>query len=219
MLRTIYIILLLATVGCTNQKQEEAWQKVRKELETIREQAQRYRKPMDSIGRLHGWRSEAVEQLYDQQRKLDSINLRSLEQIIDHYGYPTREHVGELSIIPFEVIEHSPEAVMISYLEIILGAGANGDIPMRRVALFHDRVLLAQRQPQEYGTQIWIDFVENQKTGERYDSIYLWPVRNYADVDNRRLRVGLDSMAIHLRNYNIDPSKGYTLKKTDGAPL
>lgn len=174
---------------------------------------------MDSIGRLHGWESEAVANLYKQQQKLDSQNLRSIERIIDRYGYPPATRVGELALVPFEVIQHSGDSVMTNYLEIILGAGERGDIPMRQVAVYHDRILLIQRQPQEYGTQIWIEFIENPKTGQRYDSVYLWPVRNYATVDQRRFRVGLDSMTAQLRRYNIDPKKGYVLKKSDGAPL
>jgi hypothetical protein len=169
---------------------------------------------MDSIGRTEGWQSETIERLYDEQRKLDSANLADVEALINQVGYPSSDRVGDLATVPFDVIQHSGDSVMINYLEVIVGAAANGDIPKSQAAIFHDRTLIAQRQPQEYGTQIWIDFIEDKKSGQRYDSVYLWPVRNYATVDERRLAAGLDSLAVHLRRYNIDPTRGYLVKKS-----
>lgn len=217
-MRQFSLILGLMLLAQACHKPDD-WTNLKTELLEIKEQDQRYRRQMDSLSRLVGWQSEAVEQLYDKQRLLDSANLQAIERIIDQFGYPSKDQVGELSIVPFEVIQHSSDSIMINHLELILGAGANGDIPMQQVAIFHDRMLLAQRQPQQYGTQIWIEFIENQKTGERYDSIYLWPVRNIATVEQRRHAVGLDSIAVQLRRFNIDPKKGYILKKSTSAPL
>lgn len=204
-------VLIILALGCVQP--DKAWQGAREKLELIRERDQRYRKQMDSIGRIEGWQSEAIARLYDEQRKLDSVNLADVEALIDQFGYPSKDRVGDLAIVPFDVIQHSGDSVMINYLEVILGAAANGDLPWSQVAVFHDRILIAQRQPQEFGTQIWIEFIEDKKTGQRYDSVYLWPVRNYATVDERRREAGLDSLATHLRRYNIDPARGYLVKK------
>ena len=208
-------VLVFLALACGQP--DDGWQRVKEKLKLIGERDHRYRKQMDSIGRLEGWQSDAVERLYDKQRKLDSVNLADVEALIDRYGYPSKDRVGELVTVPFDVIQHSGDSIMTNYLEVILGAAANGDLPWNQVAVFHDRILIEQRQPQEYGTQIWIDFIENKKTGEQYDSVYLWPVRNYATVDKRRVNVGLDSLAVHLRRYNIDPTRGYLVKKSGSA--
>jgi hypothetical protein len=213
--RLSFAVLVFLTLACAQP--DKAWQDAKEKLERIREQDQRYRKQMDSIGRVEGWQSEAIERLYDEQRKLDSVNLAEVEAIIDRLGYPSKDRVGDLAIVPFDVIQHSGDSVMINYLEVIVGAAANGDIPKSQAAIFHDRTLIAQRQPQEYGTQIWIDFIEDKKTGERHDSVYLWPVRNLSTVDERRMGAGLDSLAVHLRRYNIDPARGYLVKKSGGS--
>lgn len=215
--RLCFLVLLLVFLGCGPS--ETSWQEAKEQLKTIRERDRRYRSQMDSIARIEGWQSATIERLYDEQHKLDSVNLADLEALISRLGYPSRQRVGDLAQVPFDVIQHSGDSIMINYLELVLGAGANGDLPMNQVAAFHDRILVAQRQPQEYGTQIWIDFIEDRKTGDRYDSVYLWPVRNSATVDARRIGAGLDSLADHLRRYNIDPRKGYVLKKSGGAPL
>jgi hypothetical protein len=216
-MRTSYALVLIFIVLACGPS-ETTWQRAKTQLEQIQERDQRYRKQMDSVARIEGWQSEDVARLYDEQQKLDSVNLAEVEQLISRVGYPTKARVGDLTSVPFDVIQHSGDSVMINHLELILGAGANGDLPMNQVAAFHDKVLVALRQPQEYGTQIWIDFVKNKKTGEQYDSVYLWPVRNQGTVDARRISAGLDSLAVHLRRYNIDPSQGYLLKKSDSAP-
>ncbi|MBL7852727.1 MAG: hypothetical protein JNN04_17615 [Cyclobacteriaceae bacterium] len=218
-MRSFSVVLLamviLMACGTSLTSQDE----LKSALTGVREQHQLYRLQMDSVAKIEGWQSPTIQRLYEGQRKLDSVNLAEVEEIIDRYGYPRKDLVGELARVPFEVIRHSGDSVMINYSEIILDAGINGDLPMDQVASFYDQILVAQRQPQEYGTQVWIDFIENKKTGVRYDSLYLWPVRNYTSVDARRISAGLDSLANHLRRYNIDPAKGYVLKKSGGAPL
>lgn len=210
-----YVLLTACLFACSVS--EKTWEKVKGDLTVIRERDQKYRLKMDSVGRVLGWRSEAVGQLWEKQRILDSINLVEVDKVISKYGYPSRANVGELCTVPFEVIRHAPDSVMADYLQLIVGAGKNGDLRMDQVATFEDRVLIALRQPQEYGTQIWIDYKQNPKTGERYDSVYLWPVRDPGRLNSKRISVGLDSISTHLGRFGIDPVKGYLLKKSGAA--
>lgn len=205
-------MLAIVLTGC--DMPEKGWQEVKSKLAVIKERDQRYRSKMDSVARIEGWRSKKVSDLYEEQRVLDSVNLVEVDLIISTVGYPSRASVGELSEVPFEVIRHSNDSIMNAYLPLIIGAGKNGDIHMDQVATFEDRALASQQQPQEYGTQIWIDFKENSKTGERYDSVYLWPVRDPSRVESKRAAVGLDSLGKQLRRYGIDPAQGYLLRKS-----
>ncbi len=206
---------LLAATGCSVS--EKDWQTVSAELSAIRERDQRYRTKMDSVARVEGWSSDAVEKLWEEQRILDSVNLASLDRIITRFGYPSKQNVGDLSSVPFEVLSHADDSIMTSYLNLILGAAKNGDLRMDQVAVYEDKVLVTLQQPQEYGTQIWIDFKVNPKTGERYDSVYLWPLRNPELIDSKRVGVGLDSLSKQLRLFGIDPDKGYILRKSGQA--
>jgi hypothetical protein len=210
--RRCAVSCLLSITACTVS--EKTWLEVKSQLSVIQERDQRYRSKMDSVGRIEGWQSKAVEQLWENQRKLDSVNLAEVDNIIAKYGYPPKDRVGELSLVPFEVIRHSDDSIMASYLQLIIGAGRNGDLRMDQVASFEDRVQVALRQPQEYGTEIWIEFKKDPKTGERYDSLYLWPVRDLPHIDQKRLGVGLDSLSRHLRHLGIDPAIGYRLRKS-----
>jgi hypothetical protein len=201
--------------GCTIS--DKTWSEVKDRLKVIQEKDRQYRSKMDSVGKAVGWQSEAIAKLWEKQRVLDSANLAEIDNIITMYGYPSKAHVGEFCTVPFEVIRHAEDTVMASYLQIIVGAGKNGDIRMDQVASFEDRVLVAQRQPQEYGTQIWIDFKEDARTKERYDSVYLWPVRDPGRVDSKRASVGLDSLSKQLNRFGIDPARGYLLRKKSGT--
>ena len=203
---------LLIAAACSVS--EEDWKKVANQLTSIRERDQRYRGKMDSVARVQGWDSDAVKELYEKQRVLDSTNLEELDAIINIYGYPSKQHVGELSVVPFEVLRRAQDSVLVSYLNLIVGAGKNGDLKMDQVAAYEDEVSVSQQQPQEYGTQIWIDFKENPKTGERYDSVYLWPLRNPEQVEAMRAKVGLDSLVRQLYLFGIDPAKGYLIRKS-----
>lgn len=192
---------------------DSTWEVVREELGAIEKKDLQYRGQMDSIGKVEGWQSKSIEALWEKQRILDSANLAAIDRILTRYGYPPKAKVGDLASVPFVVIQHANDSAMATYYELILGAGRDGDLRMHEVAQYQDHVLLTEHQPQEYGTQIWIEFKQDA-SGDRYDSIYLWPVRDRAHVNEKRLAVGLDSLESHLRRYGINPAEGYLIRKS-----
>lgn len=202
---------LLFLAGCGPS--DATWEKVRVELVEIREKDQRYRALMDSVGRNEGWDSEALRSLWSKQHALDSENLASVDRILTRCGYPPQTKVGDLVDVPFEVIRRADDSTLSTYYEVIVGASREGGLNKREVAQYQDNVLMIQRFPQEYGTQIWVEFVEDSKTGKSYDSVFLWPIRNPESVDARRNSMGLDSLTNHLRRLGIDPAKGYVIRK------
>lgn len=210
-LRLHFILLAVAVSSCGIS--DSQWDKVRAHLSEIKKNDQRYRPQMDSIGRVEGWGSKAVEALWEKQKALDSANLVAIDGMISKYGYPPKLKVRDMVDVPFLVIQHANDSAMATFYEVIIGAGKNGDLRMNDVAQFQDHVLMVNKQPQEYGTQIWIDFKEHKTTGERYDSVYLWPVRDHTKLNAKRLSVGLDSLESHLGRYGIDPAKGYLIRR------
>jgi hypothetical protein len=208
-----FIVLISVLSGCSISDKD--WKNLGDQLEAIKKEDLRYRSKMDSVGKVEGWQSKTIEQLWEKQRILDSTNLKQLDKLIDKFGYPSKARVGDLSYVPFQVLQHADDSTMATYYDLIIGAGKNGDLPMREVAQFQDRVLVARKQPQDYGTQISIDFKQHPKTGMKYDSMYLWEVRDIANVNERRIKAGLDSLEAQLKRYGIDPSKRYLIR---GSP-
>lgn len=209
----LHFIFLAVTVSSCGISDSQ-WDKVRVQLAEIKQNDQRYRPQMDSVGRVEGWGSKTVEALWEKQKVLDSTNLVAIDRMISTYGYPPKLKVGDMVDVPFLIIQHATDSAMATFYEVIIGAGKNGDLRMKDVAQFQDHVLMINKQPQEYGTQIWIDFKEDKSTGEQYDSVYLWPVRDHTQLNEKRLSVGLDSLESHLRRYGIDPAKRYLLRKS-----
>lgn len=201
--------ILLNSCGISN----ENWSDVKVKLGEIKKKDQQFRGTMDSIRRVEGWNSKSLEDLWDKQRLLDSVNLLAVDEIINQVGYPGKDKVGELSEVPFQVLQHAGDSVMATYYNLILGAGKHGDLRMKDVAQYQDHVLVKREQPQEYGTQVSLEFKQDPATGERYDSLFLWEVRDRAHVNDRRISVGLDSLEHQLRRYGIDPAVNFIIRK------
>lgn len=210
MKRAHYVCFVtLFTFSC--QVSEGEWSDVKEQLTDVKHKEQKYRSVMDSVGQTEGWQSKQIEILWAQQKVLDSLNLMLVNRVIDRFGFPSKDKIGDLTETIFTVLQNDKN--MADYYELIVGAGKKGDLKMIDVAPYQDRVLLARRVPQEYGTQVWIDYKTDPKTGERYDSLYLWEVRDPAHVNERRLAAGLDSLETALRRFNIDPKTGYLIRR------
>lgn len=212
--KRVGVALILLCTACNVS--DSTWESVRKELAEIKQKDQQYRGQMDSIAKLEGWQSQAVAILWEKQKVIDSANLAAVDRIITRYGYPPKAKVGDLSVVPFSVIQHADDSTLSTYYELILGAGKDGDLRMRDVAQYQDHVLLTEKQPQEYGTQIWIEF-KKDANGASYDSVFLWPVRDREHVNEKRLAIGLDSLEAHLRRYGIKPSEEYLIRRSSAG--
>ena len=208
-----FSLLFLTFIGCTSGIDDKEWGKVKASLTSIRERDQQYRKEMDSIGKVNGWQSKEMKELWINQKTLDSANLLEIKEIIQKHGFPPKEKVGEGVETIFLVLQHSTDSVRAEYCDLVVAAAKKGDLPMSQVAFYQDQVLIRQQLPQEFGSQIWIDNKLDPKTGEKYDSLYVWKIRDPENVNKRRKSAGLDSLEIYLRHLDIDPLLGYTLRR------
>ncbi|MEL4309136.1 hypothetical protein JMA43_13645 [Joostella sp. CR20] len=150
---------------------------------------------------------KAVEtDIYSLMREIDSINLVEVEKIIQEFGYPGKELVGEpANETVFYVIQHSDK--IEQYLPIIRKAANNGDISMRKLAMMEDRYLMQNRKEQIYGTQI-----RGQKDKEGNWIHFVWPIENPDSVNIIREKIGLESIEEYAESFDIE-YKVFTLKE------
>ncbi len=132
------------------------------------------------------------------KHKWDSTNLANLnrlKQIISVYGWPGYKLVGkEGSNAAWVITQHASRDLEFqkSALEELEKAVSKGDADPHALAYLTDKVLVKQNLPQIYGSQIdWLS----------EDSPKPYKIKNINDVDKRRLSIGLDSLAIYLRNF------------------
>lgn len=200
----IYIVVLMISfLACDSAKNESTKTelvtqplntKLMAVLDSMGHLDQLHRSAMGDLADKYGWNSPQMDSLWTLQRKIDGRNILLLEEIIEQYGFPGRSLVGEGgSRNAFLILQHSGSETMDKYYELVVKAGENNELAMNRVAMFQDRVLMNRGEKQIYGTQIRSERLTNPETGETYDSSYVWPIENPAEVNERRLSVGLDT--------------------------
>ena len=124
-----------------------------------------------------------------QSLPVDYDNVAWLKTVVDKKGWPGSSMVGEdASSAAFFIAQHADFdlAFQEKVLKLMQSALANHDVYTDQVAMLTDRVLRGQGKPQLYGTQ----FME-AKDG----SLSMQPTQDPANVDARRLSVGLVSVA------------------------
>ncbi len=168
---------------------------LKQELATIYESDQKPRYDIDSVVRVYGRSSQQWQQHWQKISKTDSINLASVERIIQQYGYPGQSVVGlKLGNTVWLVIQHSPLAVQEKYLPLIQKAADNGEMEKSNLALLVDRIRMYKGKKQLYGTQISIS-----STGKKY----FHPIEDKANVNKRREKVGLGPIEEYARGFGI----------------
>lgn len=132
-------------------------------------------------------------------RKTDSLNYYSLRHIVDQFGFPNYDMVGEKASHNFWLlIQHQDSHPQ--FQEEILNKmkleADKGKASLLDYAYLLDRVKVNAGQPQIYGTQMTLNsaktsyepkpVVEPEKLNERRQSVGLDPIENYIQLMNTR---------------------------------
>lgn len=198
-------LLIVALAACKKEPEKIDMAALQAELDSIYHADQKYRMQMDSVFRTFGRDSDEMKLLLQNQNEVDSSNSLRMLEIIDKLGqYPGAslfESPGNQAA--FLVIQHSHDSIKEKYYKTIVNAGIAGELDKRSVAMFQDRVLLSRGEPQLYGTQIIMDR-KTDSTGANYDSTYLWPLKDTAGINKKRLLVGLGPLEEYLKQWGIE---------------
>jgi hypothetical protein len=123
---------------------------------------------------------------------LDRRNTARLQQIVDEIGWPSIPLVGETAAQAAWLLAQHADLDR-EFQRRCLGlmrALPEGAVWRHHLAYLEDRVLVGERKPQRYGTQL-----------RRRDDGTLEPMRliDPEQVDERRARVGLEPLAEYIR--------------------
>ena len=122
---------------------------------------------------------------------VDAENLPWLENLVDEFGWPGRSLVGEDGAhAAWLLVQHADAnpAFQRRCLDLMTEAVERAEATRRDLAYLTDRVLLAEGQPQEYGTQMW-----GTEDG--------WTPKNLRDPDNveaRRAAVSIGPLSEYV---------------------
>jgi len=122
----------------------------------------------------------------------DYENLSTVVSILESCGMPGLDQLSQTQFNAiWMVLHHSPEKkYMKKYLPLLKEAKERGDMRPGDFATVQDRLLMNQRKPQIYGTQI--------RRGK------LYKLKDPEYVNQRREQVGLGPIEEYLRHFNID---------------
>ena len=212
-----YILLfsLLVVMSCSSKNNSKKPSTATKKqenliavLDTIWRSEQRPITLRDSLMQIYGAESELVKEQQAIYESNHIINEQKVKNILDKYGWPTKEMAGEQGNWTIcNVIQHSDNEVRIQYLPIMRQAVRDKKLEPRFLVRAEDRIATERGDLQIYGGQM--------KYYPETKSFNLWPVFEPENIDKRRAEIGLDSIAIFLKNrFNFEWNLDEQIKRT-----
>lgn len=129
------------------------------------------------------------------QAQNDAFNLSKIERILNNYGWPHPDTIGEAgSETILLVLQHSHISIQRKYLPMVRKAVIDGKLSGKSWVFLEDRVSLANTGKQLYGTQV----ETNQNTGEYFIS----PIIDERNINIRRKKIGLESIETYAWGIN-----------------
>ncbi|MGK0447835.1 MAG: hypothetical protein ACJA2M_001614 [Polaribacter sp.] len=199
-MRLILIYALLLIISCsTKNKQNEAQTSIEitenltASLDSIWITEQEPITLRDSLMNIYGAESKEVKEQQEIYEKNHVINEKKVITILDKYGWPTKDMIGEQGNWTIcNVIQHSDNEIRIKYLPMMKQAVKEKKLEPRFLVRAEDRIATERGDPQIYGGQM--------KYYPETKSFNVWPVYDPVNIDKRRAEIGLEPIAEFLKN-------------------
>ncbi|HEV7347847.1 DUF6624 domain-containing protein [Telluribacter sp.] len=168
-----------------------------RELKQIREADQKPRLKMDTVGREYGFDSPEAKPVWEEMKRVDSVNLPKIERILQEHGYPGKTLVGEdQSITAWLVIQHAALAVQEKYFPLIQEAAQQGELDKSHLALLVDRIRVFKGQKQLFGSQV--------RNGPDGKPAGFEPIEDEPNVNKRRAEMGLPPLEDYAKHFGFE---------------
>jgi hypothetical protein len=154
----------------------------------------------DQEARRSWLRSASDRELANRVDEIDSENVAWLRNLIDGAGFPTATDVGEVGVhLGWILLQHADQAPDLQrrLLPTLAKRYESHELSPTDLAKYTDRVLLAMKKPQQYGTQ------------------FDWQSRIFKLPDHRTVA----EMNAHRRELGLMSLEDYACMMTNRAPL
>lgn len=201
MTRLIAVIIAILSIACSDEnvnevatpKQEQAPIDLIAVLDTVWMTEQEPITLRDSLMEIYGAESEEVQIQQEIYEKNHIVNERKVNAILDQYGWPTKEMIGEQGNWTIcNVIQHSDNEIRLKYLPMMRRAVKDKLLEPRFLVRAEDRIATEKGDLQIYGGQM--------KYYPETESFNVWPVYDPVNIDKRRAEIGLEPIAEFLKN-------------------
>ena len=162
----------------------------------------------DSLMNIYGAESKEFQEQQEIYEKNHDVNERKVKNILDKYGWPLKEMIGEQGNLTIcNVIQHSDTEIRIKYLPMIRQAVKEKKLEPRFLVRAEDRIATERGDLQIYGGQM--------KYYPETKNFNVWPVYDPVNIDKRRAEIGLGPIAEHLKNrFNFEWNLEEQIKRT-----
>ena len=211
-MRLLFIGILGLTMACSNTnkpKKDQTSENLKAVLDTIWRTEQGPIRLRDSLMEAYGADSKQFQEQQEIYEKNHVINERKVKSILDEYGWPTKEMIGEHGNWTIcNVIQHSDNAIRLKYLPMMRQAVKEKKLEPRMLGRAEDRIATERGDLQVYGTQI--KYYPETKT------LNVWPVFDPVNVDKRRAAIGLGPISESLKNrFDIEWNLEEQIKRSE----
>lgn len=157
-------------------------------LTNINKEIYKYHDSLNLAEKVYGKSSSQYQRAVSLNALHTSKLLEDLNTIILKFGYPGKTLVGSEYAIAFSIISSASLKYKEKHYDLIISAANKGELDWSDVAFFVDKVKVAKKEKQIYGTQYKFD--ENLK------KIFYYPVEEPDKVNERRKKVGLKELKL-----------------------
>lgn len=215
-MKYILVFGFLMAISCSNKNKSKETLTITQSpenliavLDTVWETEQRPIALRDSLMRLYGAEAELVKEQQAIYRKNHVVNEKKVKNILDTYGWPTKETIGEQGNLTIcNVIQHSDNETRIKYLPLMRQAVKEEKLEPRFLVRAEDRIATEKGEPQMYGGQM--------KYYPETKSFNVWPIFDPKNVDKRRAEIGLGPIAPFLKNrFDFEWNLEEQIKRTE----
>ena len=129
-----------------------------------------------------------VEAAVKNMQEIDARNTAWMKEVVDKHGWPGKSLVGKDGAMrAWLLVQHADQdrAFQKRCLPLLAGAVKKGEASPEHLAYLTDRVKVADKEKQVYGTQF-------HEVGGKLEP---YPIEDEANVDKRRKDVGLQALA------------------------
>jgi hypothetical protein len=144
-----------------------------------------------------------VEAATKKLQAIDARNTAWMKEVVDKHGWPGKSLVGtDGAMKAWLLVQHADQdrAFQKHCLPLLAGAVKKGEASPEHLAYLTDRVKVADKEKQVYGTQF-------HEVGGKMEP---YPIEDEANVDKRRQEVGLPPLAEYRKMIEqlYKPKKG-----------
>ncbi len=213
------ILIFLSVLTTYNSISQEPTNTIQKPenlmavLDTIWQTEQTPLRKRDSLMNIYGAESKEYNKYQEVYEKNHVINEKKVTDILNKYGWPTKEIAGEQGNWTIcNVIQHADNEIRIKHLPMMRQAVIDKKLEPRFLVRAEDRIATESGNLQLYGGQM--------KYYPETKSFNLWPVYDPVNIDKRRTEIGLDPIAEFLKQrFDFEWNLEEQIKRTEQFEL